>query len=216
MSRPAVGTATETLYDALAPLAPDDEASDWPLLKLCSAICDPLLQPVDDVVRDDEDGTYAGWERVLDPDVAPEDYLVWLGQFVGVTVTPRGTDELAEDFILRAVTQIKDEAGFRRGRPATIAAAARTTLTGTQTVYFIERPGNDAYKLTVATRDSETPDPVLTEKSVRAAKPAGIVLTYDTIVGGDYQTLRDTHTDYTDVRSQFATYSDVRNDPSLT
>lgn len=205
MSQPTLSFTAQRLYDELAPLATEDEANGWALASYCSALA-AQLDEVADLSRDQDDGTI-GWAGVFDLDTVPAKFLPWLAQFVGVVI-PESLDPAAQRL------RVRETDGFKRGTPDAIRGAARQTLTGTQTVYLEERVGGDAYHLTVATISSETPDPVATEAAIRAQKPAGLVLTYSTVAGGDWQTLRDTHTDWSDVLSPATTWAAVRSNPS--
>lgn len=208
MPRPVVSEAAEELYISLGPWSRSDEAAGedrgWPLLIYCEAIAG-RLQPLLDVISDTDDGP--GWSRVLDVDRAPAAWLPWLGQFVGVTV-----DTTQPEADQR--TQVRSLPGMDRGTPGSIVAAAQRYLTGTMTVYLIERHGSP-WRLTVAMLNSEAPVPdrPLIDKAIRRLKPAGIVLSVQYILGGDYNTLRDTHSDYNDVKSTYATYTEVLVDP---
>jgi hypothetical protein len=63
-----------------------------------------------------------------------------------------------------------------------LSRAAQPFLTGTRSVLLFEREGGP-WRLTVATRARETPDPAAVEQAIRAQKPIGIVLTYTVISG---------------------------------
>lgn len=180
------------------------EAGGWPLLIFCEAIAG-RLQPLETLIRDTDDGP--GWSIVLDVDRAPADWLPWLGQFVGVTIPPGSTEEQQR-------TLIRTLPGTIRGTARAIESAASQYLTGERRVYLIERHGS-AYRLTVSMLDTEAPvaDRSRIEMAIREQKPAGIVLAVQYITGGDYNTLRDTHTDYNDVAATFATYSEIPTDP---
>lgn len=168
MARPSdVGSVGEALYERLAPLGYDDEAQDWALLILCGAL-GVMGQSLRDLVADSEAGP--GWSSLLDVDRCPAPFLPFLAQFVGVRL-PVGVAEA------EARERIRTPAGFRRGTPAAIVAAAQRTLIGAKTVSLFERDGG-AYRLTVVTRTSETPDTAATERAIRGEKPAGILLTY--------------------------------------
>lgn len=193
------------LFDAVAPLARTADAAHGHALAWMSAGIASMLDDVADLSRDGEDGT-PGWAGLFDLNRVPARYLPWLAQFVGVRIPP-GLSEAAQR------QRIRETDGFRRGSPGAIKGAARQHLAGTRTVYLTERHGS-AYGLTVATLENETPDPAAVVAAVKAQTPAGIVLAVTVVRGGTYQTLRDTHPDYADVRSTFVTYTDMRNDPA--
>ncbi len=92
------------------------------------------------------------------------------------------------------------------GHRALFAAPRASTSPAREPLYLTERHGS-AYRLTVATLESETPNPVAVAAAVKAQTPAGIVLTNAVVRGGTYQALRATHPDYADVRATFLSYS---------
>lgn len=202
--RPAVSETAEDMYDALGYWAiRDTEGEDWPLLEMTESIAG-RLQPVEDVIRDEDD--HPGWSIVVDVDRAPAEWLPWLAQLGGVRFLTALTESEQRAYIKTAPSQ-------RRGSVRALKEAAKLSLTGTKTMYFTERHGS-AYRLTITTLTSETPDPARLLEDVMAQKPAGIVLTVTQSDGGDYITLRDTHQDYADVESTFSDYIDVLADPS--
>jgi hypothetical protein len=206
MAAPTLTHSAQRLYDYLAPLAEEDERHGYALALYLSALA-RLVDEVADLSRDGEDGR-PGWSDLFNPERIPARLLPWLAQFRGVQL-PQG---LAVE---EQRQRIREADGFRRGSPAAMIAAAKRTLTGTQTVYLTERSGS-AYALTVATLTSETPDPAATLAALREQKPAGIVLTHALITGGDYGTLLGTHADYAEVLTDFATYADVLANPAHT
>jgi hypothetical protein len=113
---------------------------------------------------------------------------------------------------------IVDTANWKRGRFAAMVGALMPYLTGSQTIMFRERynpsdPTVDhAYWLTVRTYDSETPDPAAAEAALLSAKPAGIVLDYESLSGQDWQTVKDNFADWQAVANTYATWGDVAAD----
>lgn len=200
-AQPVIGTAGAELYADLAPLAYDDENQNWALMTLAAAI-GAMLQPINDLARDTPAGP--GWSQLLDVTRCPTNALPWLAQFVGVQLTPGLTDAQWR-------TQIVMEAGMARGTVATMRAAAKKYLTGSQTVGILERT-SDAYNFTVVTYTSETPDSDLVLAALTAAKPAGLVMDYLTVTGQIWQQLIDNYATWADVISAYATWQDVIND----
>lgn len=187
------------LYVALAPLARQDDLNEWSLLILCNAI-GTMFQLLDDLVRDSPDGP--GWSILMDADRCPDVALPWLAQFVGVRVLP---DSTADEQRAR----LKATDGFHRGTPAAIRAAVAATLTGTQTVVLRERDGS-AYRLSLSTLDTETPDKAKTQAAFYAQKPAGLVPTFS---GGaasqTYAQLNAGKASYAAVKTSYPTYNGV-------
>lgn len=156
----------QRVYDGLGPWARADESGD--LLTYVRALVEPLAI-VEDVVRDTD--THAGWGTLLDLDAAPSWALPWLSQFVGVSIIA-GLSDTAQRNRIRAA------AGFRRGTPAAIIAAAQQHLTGDKIVELYEREGGP-WSFRLRTYASETPDPAKVLAAVKAVKPAGLVLVYE-------------------------------------
>lgn len=165
---------TDRLYDALGPgITHGDDGT----LRYFLDGPGHLLGEVDDIVRDS--GVGPGWSREFDPELTSNPR--WLAQFVGVRV-PQSADDAA----VRALIQARP--AFRRGTPQSLIEAVAVTLTGTRTVLLAERDGS-AYALTVTTYTEETPDPAASEAAARAAKPAGLLLTYLTVPLASYTSL---------------------------
>lgn len=203
MSAPAIGTAGLDIYRSLEPLAFDDPAQNYALLTLAAAH-GAMLQPVDDLVSDTDDGP--GWSSILDIDRCPTAALPWLAQFVGVQLT-QGDDDATQRQMIR------DQPNAARGTPGAIAAAAQSLLTGDRNVFMIER-ASSAYTLTVITYASETPDPDAVEALLLSplVKPAGVKLTYQCVDGQTWAQLIVNYPTWADVISAYGTWQDVIND----
>lgn len=195
-------TATEDLLAAFEPYLGDDDGS---LVALLEAMASGL-EDVDEVVRDRDDAP--GWAAMLDADRAPAWALPWLGQFVGVQVSP-GADPAATR------TAIRTPAGWRRGTPGAIADAVRPLLTGTRSVWVLERQagawaaGDNPYHFTVRTFTDETPDTAAVTAAVAAQKPAGMVALVQTITRNSYATREATYATYAPAETALAHYSDA-------
>lgn len=190
------------LRERTQPIAPDDAAHGWAHAYLCEAL-GRMLEQVADVF--DPEGDVPPLAPILDPDLCPAWALPWLAQLVGVQL-PAGVSESA------ARTLIKDVSGFKRGTPDALRAAAGMFLTGSQTVYFRERDGGDAYRLEVVTRTGETPDPAAVLAALMAQKPGGIVLGYRTIETWDYQEMSRRGGTYSQQSAAYASYRDLALD----
>lgn len=176
--RPLVSDTAEELYQATAPLARGDEERGWPLLHLVEGST-RSLDEVEQLSRDN--GETPGWAQIMDVDQAPLAYLPWLGLFVGVWLDRA----LPED---EQRSRIRVAEGLERGTVAAFKDAVARTLTGNKTIYLIERDGS-AYRFTLNTLVSETPDPAATEAAARRQKPAGLVMTYAVVTSRPINTL---------------------------
>lgn len=202
--RPTVASSTEEMYSALGPWATaDTSGEEWPLLEMTESVA-ARLQPVEDVIRDDEVGP--GWSSVVDVERAPSSWLPWLAQFGGARI-PQGMTEADQRAYIQSAPNQK------RGTVAAFTAAATRSLTGTRTSIVTERYGT-AWRVAVFTLESETPDAAQLTEDLLSQKPAGIVLTVSQSDGNDYKSLRDTHRDYGHVVDVFTDYSDVVSDPT--
>jgi hypothetical protein len=168
---PSTGTVSDDLYDALEPLTTLDEDNGYALAYTCAAI-GVMFQDVDDLIRDQ--GDRPGWANLLDIDTAPAFVLPYLAAIGGVKPTAGASDD-----VRRAEIKVVD--GQRRGRPAAIIQAVQATLTGDQSVRFLEKAGGDPYALTVITRTAETPHPAGTLAAILRTVPAGLYPVVHTI-----------------------------------
>src|SRR4051795_10702098 len=129
MAGPVLSDLGERLRERTAPLAPTDADHDWVHAHLCEAI-GVMLAEVGQVY--DPADPHPPGAPLLDPALAPDWALPWVGQLVGVHVPPGLTPDQAR-------TLITDVAGWGRGTPDSLRAAAEAFLTGGKTVYFRER-----------------------------------------------------------------------------
>lgn len=204
MTRPIVGSWTERYYRSIEQLTAKDESLGWPLLTYLGAIGGVTHQDIDDLVKDQPDGT-PGWGVILDPVRCPAYALPWLGQMVGVVVDPNLS-------VANQRLQVIAVGGWYRGSPNSLINAAKPYLSGTKYVALVERYTGDAYQVLFVTHSAETPvDPTAMRNAVIAQKPAGIVITFQDYLGQTYAQLKaSTHTTYTLVKSFYANYDLVR------
>jgi hypothetical protein len=188
----------ERLRERTEPLAPDDPEHGDAHAHLTGALAAALERAAE--IYDPEDGPPGS--PLLDVDRCPPWALPWLGQLVGVRL-PAGVSDSDARVLIRSV------AGWKRGTPAALRAAAGLYLTGTKTVYFRERDPtatDPPYTLEVVTREDETPDPAAVEAALLAQKPAGLVLTYRAVAGWDYQEMTAEGGKYSALPARFANY----------
>jgi hypothetical protein len=205
VSLPELTPTAEDVYDALHPLAKEDEAHGYALAHFLSALA-LMFDEAADLARDDEDGR-PGWAGLFFTDTVPARYLPYVAMFGGVAI-PANLPEDAQRL------RVRETDGKNRGTTAAMAGAARTTLTGTRTVYVTERHGGSRWRIAFATLASETPDPAATLRALKAQKPGGYKITHTVVTASDFQTLRDTHSDFADVRSTFSDYAEVATNPA--
>jgi hypothetical protein len=196
----------DEVYDKISPLTDPDAGLGYPLRSFIRAL-GGMMQQVDWLAQDSPDGP--GWSRLVNLSLAPTEALPWLAQFVGVDVDP-SLDDASQRYLIARVSK------WERGTPASIIAAAQTTLTGTKTVTLVERNGS-AYNLTVVTKASETPNPAATLAALLSQKPAGIILSYQNIDGQTYGDLFTLNAASYDIAlNKYANYQNLLFNKELT
>jgi hypothetical protein len=202
VTQPDLSSLGARLQERTQPLAPDDDAHGYAHALLVEALSTAFAQ-VGEIF--DPEGDVPPGAPLLDVDLCPDWALPWLAQIVGVTL-PQGVSPAD------ARTLITEIAGWQRGTPASLAAAARAFLsTPDATVFFNERFAGDPYRLGIITLASETPDPALVERAILAQKPGGIVLSYSAVAGQTYRAVLAEVDSYREMSSTWSSYSDVLN-----
>lgn len=183
------------LYMAFEPLHYAEAEFGFPLAQYCVAIAS-MFEVIDAAVRQGET------EVIMDPATVPLAGIPWLGQFVGLSIQRHWSPELQRQ-------QLNDRRGFRRGSPLGMARAAQTFLTGNKTVMLYERYTDDPWKLHVVTRIAETPDASLVLSALLSQKPAGIVMTHQTIDDETYDEAAALHATYNALSAAHPTYNSL-------
>lgn len=203
--RPDVAAFTEEVYEALSPLQFAEGETDYALLKFLESF-GSQQQPVEDLARDKADGT-PGWSSILDVDNGPPIAFGFMAMFVGVQLRSGLDDASQRD-------RIRSTDGQARGTLDALRGAARQYLTGNKNVVIRERDGS-AYRLSVITYTSQTPNPSQVLDALLEQKPGGIILNYEVLTGWDYQQVVTNYAGrhYTDLVSDWAglTYADFRD-----
>lgn len=194
-------TVGADLYGALEPLTYADAALGWPLARFVSAI-GVILEDTAVLVRSDDEGN-DGWSAFADPNRCPDAYLYTLAQWAGVRYPRRMA--LAD---LRALIG-PHAPGVWRGTKAAILAAVQRWMTPGGALYFEERADGDPYKLRIFTYTFDTLNQAAIETELSSVVPAGLILDYEVREGQTYGQLRDSMTDYAEVKATYATYGDV-------
>lgn len=184
------------IYEEISPLAYADEENDWVLLRFIEAWTENMVE-IDDLVRDSVNGP--GWSTAMDVDTAPDKFLDFISQFVGIEFAGGESASDKRDIINALVN-------LRRGSPAASRAWIDRHLTGTKYVLFNERSFGSAYRYSVRTFASETPDPDIVERGLKEQKPAGLLMDYATIGGMTYDTIAVGYDTYTLSYVSRATY----------
>lgn len=184
MSLPVIsgaGPALDRIYRALPEhyrVADAAAAGDYPLYRWLAGVSS-IQSTLEALVAsfDYDDSIPGSTSQLVDPEVAPVDWLPWLAQLVGVPLT----NDLSEAEKRDAITFAS--AGWRAGTKTAMAAAAKTALTGTRYAqvfdHSVSDPGDgDQWDVLIVTRSTETADDAAVLDAVvrRNAKPAGVVL----------------------------------------
>lgn len=220
MPMPELTDSGQRLYDAIAPLmnasAPgmSDADNGYVGAILCGALATIGLDAAAYLARDgihtDSQGRVLPPFAVLfDVDNVDAKWLPWVAQFVGDSAAVQATPDVATQRTL-----VKNPIQLNRGRPDAIAAKAQLYLTGTRSIFFNLRTGGNPWTLTVATYDTETPDPEATRLAILSVMPAWLVATIEVVPFGSYQTLAASHSEYTQMEAAHLTYSDIPAHPA--
>lgn len=212
MNAPTYSVTTERLYDKLPDLYKETDANqDYQFKKFISSVVDYLgdidllvarlryLSQIDLAQQKRYAQRYTTYEHpdrtlgapplgatsdLVDPRAADENWLPWLGQFLGVKITPQMNIFESRDAISYAST------GFRAGSKDALEKAVRAVLTGSK--YAVALPhtkvqgGNivpgTLWDLTILTRNSESPssEVILATINKPTVKPAGVKLYHRT------------------------------------
>lgn len=187
MSAPTFSEFTERFYGRLPVYLHDaderDEADDYPLKRYLAGLLDQagelatILERIDYTAPGDG-GAPGDTSELVDPDLADEAWLPWLAALMGVDLSGDLSEAGKRAAIASATT------GWRAGTRESIAAAARTVLTGGQWVQVEPNYGGNAWHLEVKTLTPETPggapDPVLVAIAAARVKPAGVLIVHTT------------------------------------
>jgi hypothetical protein len=196
-TRPLVSPVTEEWYNMLGTLTKGDD-TDWIMLTLCASLGDQIYQlvyPGLDVDVND------GWASVFDIDTAPDEFVAYLGQFIGTRLDDA---DLTGVSLSQQRSLVRAKVGWDRGKPSAIAAAATTYLTGSQRVVVNEIYQGDPYKVSVWTYHSETPDPAKVQAAILKQKPGGMLMYYNVVDGVPWDLLTGTWDAQTDTWDQYS------------
>lgn len=204
----------EELYSDLMPLVDvwGDPTED--LRVFCGAL-GVMLQPVDDIAKDGSNGE-PGWSQVLDLVRAKDEWLPWLGQWVGYAVPAKAASETQAAWSARERGRIVSRSTNRRATVALLREVIQEQLTGTKTVIIQERVGGDANAINVYVYNTEiATTSALVQAAALAAKAAGLVMTFTVLTGANYSLLAASNTTYAVMTGKHANYNSVLTNPGL-
>lgn len=179
---PVVHPITQQWYEMLPELYQVADVSPggallFPLLRFMSLLGD-LFGADTDLIDRISMTVVQGAEvsQLVDPVLGDESWLMWQAQLVGAKLTGYEPETTKRATIASASN------GWRAGTKDSMAAAARTQLTGSQTVEILDHQtdsgGGGEWDVLVRTRAIETPDNQAVLDAINAAgvKPAGVKL----------------------------------------
>ena len=121
---------------------------------------------------EDADPPIAPGAAITDPAVAPAWAIRHAAMYTGGRVPPRLVGEDEATWLERARAAVVFPAGIRRGSHTAVRVAAQPHLTGTRSVFILDRIGNP-YELVVRVRTSEAPDPDAVRLAIEGAYVSG-------------------------------------------
>lgn len=174
-----------------------------------------MFQPLDDFVKDGFEGE-PGWSQVLDLQRAKDDWLPWLGQWVGYYVsTQSGID--ASLWSTRERTRIISRSAHRRGTVAALIETAQDMLTSPKNVIIQERfgPVSTAHTITMSVYINQlTTSQSLFAAELQKRKAAGLILYINFLTGVEWSTLIANQATWAVVTSKFVNWSEVITNPA--
>jgi hypothetical protein len=211
MPEPMYSETTERVYERLPQVyRREDALQDWQMKKYLASVLE--IQDVVSVLIDrftytpPDDGVSADTSDLVDPMTADEAWLPWLGQLVGVRINKALTVAQQRDAIRTALS------GTQAGTKTSIANAAKTALTGSQTVYvhsFSDDGGIGAggqWDILLLTLSEETVGDPVAAVIAAGAKPAGVKL-WHLLYGASWDTIEASYSTWADWDAE--TWNDI-------
>lgn len=201
MAEPTYLIATERLYASLPEyMRQADAKQNYILKRWVSCIADQqslvdLLISRIDYVPTTEGGIAGDTSDLVDPVTANVEWLTWLGQLVGVSITPNLSDQEKRDAVRYA------SSGWRVGTKKALADAAKSELTGTKYAQVYDHSTDSSvigaaseWDVLIVTRGTETPNVAAVLEAVKRkrAKPAGVLLWHRAYTAPWSASFRDT------------------------
>jgi hypothetical protein len=149
----------------------DDPESNELLEGLVGGIADAAEQLGVIAYGDDAAGIPPG-AALTDPAVAPAWALPHAALYTGGEMPARMPGEAEAAWLERARAAVVFPAGIRRGSHTAVRLAAAPHLTGTRTVFILDRVGNP-YELVVRVRASEAADPDAVRLAIEGSYVSG-------------------------------------------
>jgi hypothetical protein len=203
----------EELYDDLRPLIDvwGDPTND---LRVYSSALGLMLQPIDDMIKDGPNGE-PGWSQILDLTRAKDEWLPWLGQWVGYQVPAKASTETQAAWSARERQRIVTRASNRRATVAMLREVVQEQLTGTKTVIIQERT-TTPHTISVYVYNSEiATSTALAQAAALSQKAYGLTMVFTVLTGANYNLLAASNASYTVMTGKHANYNSVLTNPGL-
>lgn len=201
------------LYSDLQPIVDTWGDPNDDLRVLCNAL-GLMIEPIDDIAKDGDNGE-PGWSQALDLQRAKDEWLPWLGQWVGYAVPQKATSETQAAWSARERGRIVSRAKNRRATVALLREVIQEQLTGTKTVIIQERSA-DANTINVYVYNSEiATTSALVQAAALAAKAAGLIMNFTVLTGANYSLLQASNATYAVMTGKHANYNSVLTNPGL-
>lgn len=205
----------DELYEAFAPLR-ERYGENADLQLMCQAL-GAMMQPVDDLVKDGPEGQ-PGWSQTLDLNRAKNEWLKWIGQWVGYIVPDKATTQTDEQWSVTERARIVSRSAHRRGTVDVLREVVQEHLNAPKTVIIQERFGATAnlpHWITVSVFTSQiATSAAAAEAAARSQKAAGLKMIFNSLSGSDYATLLASQATYAVVLSKFVDYNEVLANPA--
>lgn len=124
---------------------------------------------------------HCGWSVITDPEVAPEEWLLWCARLYGVTLTGNSTVEEQR-------TQIKELPPQKRGGIVALERAASESLEPGFTATFTQRAAGKAYHIVVAVSPEQSvTEETVTKNAILTQKAAGLIIIYSSMARATWE-----------------------------
>lgn len=204
----------DELYEMFAPVVgvfgdPNNNLRDY-----CRGL-GGMLQPLDDIVKDDTNGE-PGFSQTIDLVRAKDEWLPWLGQWVGYRVTEKRPEENQAAWSARERGRMVTRSAHRRGTVARMVEAMQEHLDAPKTVIILQRVSSahtiNAYYYTAQLTAGHTH--AMIEAAALEQKAKGLILTVIGLSASSWDTLVANQATWTVVGTKFSSWNEVVSNPA--
>lgn len=203
----------DEIYGDLAPLV-DMYGDPSGQLQIFARAFGRMLQPVDDIAKDGPNGEN-GWGQIFNLELAKDEWLFWLGQWVGYLVPQKAVGVTQADWSAQQRARIVSRSAHRRATIDILREVVQEHLNDPKDVVIQERDGS-ANHITVYIYDTQISDSAAAaEAAARSQKAAGLIMDFSVLVGADYALLHASNASYNILLGKHADYNSVLTNPGL-